>query len=121
AHRLIEEVIGRGRAEGLEITQAKALDRLGGKLKFGNWHEVDAAELIGRALALRIEAADSFERIAEEIEPHRPRHSWRIKIDNAAADGIIAGFAHGWGSHEAVELKPAGDAFHGEQVAGRGR
>ena len=44
-----------------------------------------------------------------------------IEVDDAAAHRVIAGLAHGRGAHEAVELEPAGDAVHGEHVAGRGR
>src|SRR5262249_4818343 len=78
AHRLVQEVVGRRRAKGLNITKTKALDGLGGKLNLGDRHEADPVELVGRALAFRIEATDGFERIAEEIEPHRSGNSRRI-------------------------------------------
>ncbi len=117
AHRVIDEIIGRGCAERRDIALAEALDSLGRELELGDGHEVERAQLVGGALAFRIEAADRLECIAEEIEPDRLAHARRIEVDDAAAHGIVAGLAHGRGAHEAVELEPTGDAFHGEHVA----
>ena len=71
AHRMIEEIIGPGRAERLHIAEAEALDGFGGQLKLGHRDEIEAAQLVGRALALGIEAADGLQRVAEKIEPYR--------------------------------------------------
>ena len=62
-----------------------------------------------------------FERIAEEIEPHRLGHAGRKQVEDAAAHRIVAGLAHRRGADEAVELEPFHHAVHGEHVAGRGR
>src|SRR5204863_454100 len=75
ADGVIEQVIGRGRAEGLDVAQPEALDGLGGELELGDRHEVERAQLVGRALTLGIEAPDGLQRIAEEIEPHRLGHA----------------------------------------------
>ena len=65
-----------------------------------------ARSSVGGALGLRIEAADRFQRVAEEIEPHRLGHAGREQIDDAAAHRVVAGLAHGRGAVEAVELEP---------------
>ena len=121
ADRLVEHVVGRGGAEGRDIAGAEQPDGVGGELELGHRHEVERAQLGGGALRLRIEHADRFQRVAEEIEPHRIAHAGREQIDDAAADGVVAGLAHGAGAGEAVELEPLGDARHGEEIAGRGR
>ena len=85
-------------------------------------HEIERAQLVGGALALGIEAADRFQRVAEEIEPHRLGHARREEeTDGTAAHGVFARLAHGRGAREAVELEPLGDAVHGEHLAGHDR
>jgi len=121
AHRVIEEVVGRGGAEGRHVTKAEAPDRFRGELEFGHRHEIERAQLVGRALAFGVEAADRLQRVAEKIEPHRLRHARRVEVDDAAAHRIVAGLAHGRGTREAVELEPFGDAVHGQHIAGRDR
>ena len=120
AHRFVEHVVGRGGAEGRHIAGAEQPDGLAGELEFGHRHEIERAQFGRGALGLRIEGADRFQRIAEKIEPHRLGHSGREQIDDAAADRVFAGFTHGRGADEAVELEPFGDPGHGEQIAGRG-
>ena len=92
-----------------------------GELELRHRHEIERAQVGVGALGLRIEAADRFQRVAEEIEPHRLVHAGREQIDDAAAHRIIAGLAHGRGAIEAVELEPVGDAGHRQHIAGRGR
>ena len=121
AHRLVEQIVRVGGAEGLHIAGAEAADGLGGELELRDRHEVERAQLVGAALGLGIEGADRFQRVAEEIEPHRIGHAGRKQVDDAAAHRIFAGLAHRRGAHVAVELEPAHDAVHGEHVAGRGR
>ena len=119
AHRFVEHVVGRGGAEGRDIAGAEQPDGVGGELELGHRHEIERAQLVGGALRLRIEAADRFQRVAEEVEPHRLVHAGREQIDDAAAHRIVAGLAHGRGAVEAVELEPLGDAGHRQQIAGR--
>ncbi len=121
AHRFIEDVVGRGGAERRDIAGAKPPDRFRGELELGHRHEVELAQLFGGALGFRIEAADRFQRVAEEIEPHRVAHAGREQIDDAAADRVVAGLAHGRGAGKSVELEPFGDAGHRQQIAGRRR
>ena len=56
----------------------------------------------------RIEAADRFERVAEEIEPHRLGHARRIQIEDAAAHGVFAGLAHGRGAQKPLSSSQRG-------------
>ena len=121
ADRFIERVVGRGGAEGRHIAGAEQPDGVAGELKFRHRHEIERAQLGRGALGLRIEGADRFQRVAEEIEPDGLGHAGREQIDDAAADGVFAGLAHGRGADEAVELEPFGDPRHGDDVAGRGR
>ena len=121
ADRLIEQIVRRRRAERFHIAEAEAPDRLGGELEFRDRNEIERAQLVGAALGFRIEAADRFQLVAEEIEPHRLRHAGRVEIDDAAAHRIVAGLAHRRGARKAVELEPAGDALHVEHIAGRDR
>ena len=118
AHRVVELIVGRRRPEGFHIAQAETPDGLGGELELGDRNQIERMQLIGGALALGIEAADRFQRVAEEVEPHRLGHAGRIEIDDAAAHRIVARLAHGGGAGKAVELEPARDAAHVEHVAG---
>ena len=77
AHRLVEQVVRRRRAERRDIAGAEAPDGLGRELELGDRHEIERAQLVDGALGLRIEAADRLQRVAEEIEPHRLVHARR--------------------------------------------
>src|SRR5262245_64397212 len=68
AHRLVKEVVGRRSAEGRDVTEAEAPDRVRGELEFGHRHEIERAQLVGRALTFGVEAADRFQRVAEKID-----------------------------------------------------
>ena len=81
--------------------------RLGRQLHLAHRHEVERPQLADGALRLRIEAADRFQRVAEEVQPHRRGHARRVEVDDAAAHGVFAGLAHGRGAQEAVGLQPA--------------
>ena len=121
AHGLIKLIVRSRGAEGLHVAEAKPADRLAGELELGDRHQIECAQLVGRALRLRIEGADRFQRVAEEIEPHRLIHPGRKEIENAAAHRVLAGLAHRRGAHETVELEPAHDVVHAQDVARTGR
>ncbi len=121
AHRLVKYVVRAGGAKSRDVAGAKQADRLRGELKLRHRHQVERTQFVGGALGLRIEAADRFQRVAEEIEPHRRVHAGREQVDDAAADGVIAGFAHRRCAVEAIELEPLGDAGHRQQIAGCSR
>ena len=121
ADRGVKIVVARRRAEFLGVSLAEAADRLRRQPRFAHRHEIERAQLPGRALRLRIESADGFERIAEEIEPDRRRGARRIEVENAAARRIIADVAHRARAGVAVSLEPARQIVHLDAVARRGR
>jgi len=83
--------------------------------------EIERARLGDGALAGRIEGADAFQRIAEEIQPHRLFGARHEDIENAAAHGKFANFAYRRHPVETVALQPRGDVLHADLVAGPGR
>ncbi len=121
ANGFVEHVVGGCCPERRHIAGAEHADGVGGELELRHRHEIERAQIGISALAFRIEAADRFERVAEEIEPHRRVHAGREQIDDAAAYRVIAGLAHRRGAIEAVEIEPGGDARHRQHIAGRGR
>src|SRR6516165_1751825 len=94
-NRFIKRIVRRGGAELRHITGAEGADRVAGELKLGDRDQIERAQLVGRALRLRIETADRFHCVAEKIKPHRAVHAGREQIDDTAAHCIIAGLAHG--------------------------
>src|SRR5215510_11231005 len=94
AHRLIKQVIRRGRAELGNVTSAKAADGVGDQLKLRDWHKVDAPQLFRTALSLRVENFYCLKRVAEKIEANRHVHAGRIKVEDAAAHGIFSRLTH---------------------------
>ena len=115
------EIVARGRrAEFCGVGLTEALIDVGRQPRFAHRHEIERAQLRGRALRLRIEGADRFERVAEEVEPDRRRRARRIEVENAAARGVVADVAHRAGARVAVRLEPAREVLHPHAVAGRG-
>ena len=121
AYRGIDEIVRGRRAKGFDIAETEAPDGLTGELEFGNRNEIETAQLVGRALGLRIETADGFERVAKKVEPDRLGHAGCVEVDDAATHRIVAWLAHGGGARKTVEFEPAGDALHGKHVSGRSR
>ena len=103
------------------IAEPELADGLGGELEFRHRHEIERAQVVLRALRLRIEGADGLDLVAEKVEPHRLAHARREQIEDAAADRIIAGLAHGRGAGIAIQFEPARDPLHRQHIAGRGR
>src|ERR1700734_4079226 len=116
----VEIVVWSGRAELRCVALAETFDRIGRQARFAHRHEIKRAQLRGRALRLRIEGADRFERIAEEIKPDRRCRARRIEVEDAAARGVIADVAHGARARIAVRLEPVREVFHPHAVARRG-
>mgnify|MGYP003694215197 CR=1 FL=1 len=121
ADGFIEQIVALRRAEGRDIAHAKAADGLGDQLKFRDRNQIERAHVEQRALGFRVESADRFERVAEEVEPHGLVEPGRKQIEDAAAHGIFAGLAHGRGAVVAVVLQPGHDRVHRHDVAGRHR
>ena len=121
AHRFVQQIVRRARAEFGDIAGAEAPDGFGDELEFRHRHQIEPAQLRFADLRLRVEAADRLQRVAEKIETNRHVHAGRIKIENAAAHRVFAGLAHGRGAGEAVKLQPFDDARHADDIAGRDR
>ena len=121
AHRLVQEIVGRGGTELGHVAGAEAADGFRDQLEFRHRHQVEPAQWRFASLRLRIERADCLQRVAEEIKADRQVHAGRIEIENAAAHRVVARLAHRRGAGEAVELQPGHDARHANDVAGRDR
>ena len=121
AHRRVERVAGGVAAETRDIGLPETTDRLGRELHLAHRHEVERTKLADRALRLRIEGTDRFERRAEEVEPDGVRHAGREQVDDAAAHRVFAGVAHDVGAQEAVDLEPFGEFVGRHRIARRGR
>ena len=121
AHRLVQQIVGRGGAEFLHIAGAEAADGFGDELEFGDRHQVEGTQGAFAPLRLRVEGADGLYGVAEKVEAHRHVEARRIEIENAAADRVLARLAHGGGAAEAVELEPFDNARHADDIARRHR
>jgi hypothetical protein len=121
ADRLVEPVVAGRCAEGRHIGLPEALDALGGELNLAHGHEIQGAQGPDRALRLRIEGADRFERITEEVEAHRVGQPCRKEIDDAAAHRVFARVPNGARAQEAVGLEPVDQLRRVDHVAGRRR
>ena len=120
ADGFVEPVVAGRRAELGHVALAEAADALGRELHLADRHEIERAELADRALRFRIERADRFEGVAEEVEPHGPGEAGRVKVDDAAAHRVFARVAHRARAQEAVHLQPGDEGVHVDHVAGRG-
>ncbi len=119
AHRLIERIAGCSRAEGFAIATAKALDRVFVQQGFGGGEEGEALHRPGRPLIARIEPAERFYLIAEEVEPQGLGFAAGIQIDDAAPDRKFACVMHGVGADIAVGLKQFGKLRYRDPLARR--
>ena len=104
--RLVERVLGRGRAECLAIARAEALDRVDVEQRLRRRHQREGLGLVGRALVGGVEAADAVDLVAEEIEPERQLLAGREEVDQRSAHGIFAMLGDGVGAlvAERIEL-----------------
>ena len=104
-----------------DIAHPETADGFGDQLKFRDRHQIERAHRQQRALGLRVETADRFQAVAEEIEPHRLVEPGRKQVENAAAHGVFAGLAHRRGAVVAVVLQPRDDGGHRHDMARRHR
>ena len=93
-HRLIERVIAAAGPEFHPVILAKPADRGLVQHHFRHRREFHRLQFLGGALRYRIKPPRPVQHIAKEIEPDRPQRPRRKDIDNAAANGEIAGFRH---------------------------
>src|SRR6185312_17552889 len=88
--------------ELLAVARAETLDRGIVEQDLAHRLQRDAVDRAGRALRQRIEAAQAFERVAEEIEAQRRRGARREQVEDAAAHRELARLAHGIGPAIAI-------------------
>ncbi len=124
AHGGIEGVVPR-RSELGDIALAEAGDSRLVEENLRHGQQVDRAELAGRTLGLRIEGADGFQGVAEQVQPHRLIGPRREDVDHAPPDRELPPVGDGRGADVAVDCEIAlqlGDLHvvpDAGQVAGR--
>ena len=119
ADGLVERVLGRGRAERLQVFAAKALLRLAAERHLADRHQGEPLHDLAGALRLGIEGLDVLQRVAEEVEAHGRQAPRREQVEDAAADGEFAGFHDGAGALEAGEAQALDQLVHVDALAGR--
>ena len=119
ADRLVQR-IGRGDgAEHLDVARAEQALGVRPERQFRGRDQNQLIDGLGRALRLRIEGADLFNGVAEEVEPQRLRAAGRIEIEDAAAHGIFAVFHDRAGPPETGLFQPLDQLVHIDVLAGR--
>ena len=118
ADRAIERVVAGIAAERGGVAGAEAPDGFVVEQHFAHRRERDAGQRAGGALGVGIEGADRFELTAEEIEAERRFHAGGVEIDEAAAHGVFAGFAHRRDAQIAVERGPFDELVAVDDLAG---
>jgi hypothetical protein len=109
----IERVIRRRIGEQLAIAGAEALD--GGSVEEDLAHRAQHQPVHGGAAALggRVQAADAFDLVAEEVEAQRLGLAGGEQVQDAATHRVFAWLHHGAGAAVAIALQEAGDRFDG--------
>src|SRR3546814_511009 len=100
ADRLIERIAGGGRAEDFTIAASETLDALCVQQGFGRRQQGEAVDSARCPLVCRIEAADTLDFVAEEIEPQRLFLARREKVYDPAAHSELARAGHCFHTHK---------------------
>ena len=119
-HRFIKRIAVGYRAEQFAVAGAELRNRTFIQQHFRNRAEMKALDFFGRGLRQRIEHADRFDLVAEEIQPQRHLVTRRIEIDDAAAHGELARLAHGARAYITVGGKEPAQFFDRQFVADGG-
>jgi len=112
ADRLIERIAGCLRAEHLAVARPEALDRVLIEQRFGRWKQLQRLGGAKTALVGGIEAANTLDLVAEEVDAQPRVLAGGEKVDEAAAHREFALIGDGI---DAVE--PVGDEQFGKRVA----
>ena len=120
-HRLIERVARRRRAEGLAVAGAESLDRLLVEQSLGGGEEGEAIDPARRPLVRRVEGADAFDLVAEEVEAQRLFLAAGEQVDQAAAHGELALIVHRLSADIAVRLEQRRQLLQPDPLAGARR
>ncbi len=121
AHRLIQRIVSRVPAEQLDIALPEQRRRSLAERHFGDRHQHQLLHELHRALGLRVERLDAFQRVTEEIQPHGICPPRRKEIENAAAHGVLALLHHGPGARVAGKREALRQLPHVDALAGRQR
>ena len=119
--RLVQRIVGAGCAKFQTVALAKTGDRRLVQNHLGHRRQFDQIQFLSGALGCRIKAARAVQRIAEQIEPHRPQIARRIDVDDAAAHRVIAGFHHRRALHKPHAHQKMAQRFFVDPVAHTGR
>ncbi len=114
----LEERVAGDRAELLEIALPEALDRLLIEHDLADRPDLEPADTLQRALGQRVEGADRLDRAAEEVEPQRLLAGGREDVQQAAADGVLAGLDDRAGAGVAVATEIVDEGVPIEPGAG---
>ena len=104
-YRFVERVVGRYGSEFGTVTFAKAGDALAGQHDLARRNEFEAFQPVGAALVYRVEPADFFDLVAEQVDPKRCGLAGREQVDQPAADSILARLHHRLGALIAMPLQ----------------
>jgi len=102
ADRLVKRILVGDGPEQLAVAGAKAGDGRLVEEQLGHGLQPHPVALFRGALGQRIEGADAFQVVAEQVEPERLLGAGREQVDDAAAHGVLAGFTHRLGPTVAV-------------------
>ena len=101
----LQQRVGGDRAEPAQIAGLERLHRVGVEQHLAHRHQLECRDLALRALGQRIEAADRFQGRAEEVQADRLFLATGKDVDQAAADGVVAGLHDRTGAVVAVALE----------------
>ena len=90
ADRLVERIVGAGRAEGGPVVLPEPGDRRLVEDDFRDGRELHDAQRLRRPLRGGVEPLCGLQSIAEEIEAHRPPLARQPDVDDASADRVVA-------------------------------
>ena len=121
AHRLIQRIVPGVPTEQLDVALPEQCRRPLAECHFGDRHQHQLLHELHRALGLRVERLDAFQRVTEEIQPHRIGPPRREQIENAAAHGILALLHHGPGARIAGKREALRQLAHVDALAGSQR
>ena len=121
ADRGIERIVDRIAAEGCGVFLAEAANGLFGQDHFAHRRQRDGFQRARGALAIGIKGADRFQLAAEKIKAQRGFGAGGKQVDQPAAYGKFAAFAHGGDAQIAVIGGPGDQLFAVDNAPGGGR
>ena len=116
-HRRVERVVLRRSTEQRQVGPAKASYALVVEDNLAHRKKSDFRTLRSRALRERIEGANAFERISEEIQAQGFVGAWDEEVDDAAANSILTGLSNRRRSLESVVGEPTREVVHVDRTA----